>query len=163
MRHLKFKKGVYGGRGLYVLCLLLAFSLVLTVGCQKKPGEEQNKAAEKAAEVKDKATEKAAEVKDKATEKATEVKNRADEKAAEVKVKADEKAADVKAKVAGWDVCKGCHKDGDKPGPSRATLMKKYKTADEFIKAAKSSKNSMMNNFKKDDQLKAAATDLGLK
>ena len=41
--------------------------------------------------------------------------------------------------------------------------MKKYKTADEFIKAAKSSKNSMMNNFKKDDQLKAAATDLGLK
>ena len=163
MSNLKFKKGVYGGRGLYVLCLLLAFSLVLTVGCQKKPGEEQNKAAEKAAEVKDKASEKAAEVKDKATEKATEVKNRADEKAAEVKVKADEKAADVKAKVAGWDVCKGCHKDGDKPGPSRATLMKRYKTADEFIKAAKASKNSMMNNFKKDDQIKAAATDLGLK
>jgi hypothetical protein len=154
MKHLKFKKGVYVRRRLWtlVLCLLLAFLLVLTVGCQKKPGEEQNKAAEKAAEVKDKAT-----------EKATEVKNRADEKATEVKNRADEKAAKVKAKVAGWDACKGCHKEGDKPGPSRATLLKKFKTADEFIKAAKASRNSMMNNFKKDDQLKAAATDLGLK
>jgi hypothetical protein len=143
MRHLKFKKGVYVSRKLLtlLLCLLLALSLVLTVGCQKKPGEEQNKAAEKAAEVKDKATEKATEVKDKATEK----------------------AAEVKAKVAGWDTCKGCHKDGDKPGPSKATLLKKFKTADEFINAAKASKNSMMNSFKKDDQLKAAATDLGLK
>lgn len=143
MRHLKFKKGGYVSRKLLtlVLCLLLALSLVLTVGCQKKPGEEQNKAAEKAAEVKDKATEKATEVKDKATEK----------------------AAEVKAKVAGWDACKGCHKDGDKPGPSKATLLKKFKTADEFINAAKASKNSMMNSFKKDDQLKAAATDLGLK
>ena len=165
MRHLKFKKGGYVSRKLLtlVLCLLLALSLVLTVGCQKKPGEEQNKAAEKAAEVKDKAAEKAAEVKDKATEKATEVQNRADEKAAEINAKATEKAAEVKAKVAGWDACKGCHKDGDKPGPSKATLLKKFKTADEFITAAKASKNSMMNSFKKDDQLKAAATDLGLK
>ena len=154
MRHLKFKKGVYVSRKLLtlLLCLLLALSLVLTVGCQKKPGEEQNKAAEKAAEVKDKAT-----------EKATAVQNRADEKAAEINAKAAEKAAEVKAKVAGWDACKGCHKDGDKPGPSKATLLKKFKTADEFIKAAKASKNSMMNSFKKDDQLKAAATDLGLK
>ena len=154
MRHLKFKKGGYVSRKLLtlVLCLLLALSLVLTVGCQKKPGEEQNKAAEKAAEVKDKAT-----------EKATEVQNRADEKAAEINTKATEKAAEVKAKVAGWDTCKGCHKDGDKPGPSKATLLKKFKTADEFINAAKASKNSMMNSFKKDDQLKAAATDLGLK
>lgn len=154
MRHLKFKKGVYVSRKLLVLvlCPLLALSLVLTVGCQKKPGEEQNKAAEKAAEVKDKAT-----------EKATEVRNRADEKAAEINAKADEKAAEVKAKVAGWDACKGCHKDGDKPAPSKVTLLKKFKTADEFIKAAKASKNSMMNSFKKDDQLKAAASDLGLK
>ena len=154
MRHLKFKKGGYVSRKLLtlVLCLLLALSLVLTVGCQKKPGEEQNKAAEKAAEVKDKAT-----------EKATAVQNRADEKAAEINAKATEKAAEVKAKVAGWDACKGCHKDSDKPGPSKATLLKKFKTADEFINAAKASKNSMMNSFKKDDQLKAAATDLGLK
>ena len=154
MKHLIFKKSVYIRRRLWtvVLCLLLTFSLVLTIGCQKKPGEEQNKAAEKATEVKDKAT-----------EKATEVKDRADEKAAEVKAKADEKASEVKAKVTGWDSCKGCHKDGDKPGPSKATLLKKFKTADDFIKAAKESKNTMMNNFKKDDLLKAAAKDLGLK
>lgn len=65
--------------------------------------------------------------------------------------------------AAGWDSCKGCHKDGDKPGPSTATLLKKFKTAEALIKAAKESKNPMMNNFKKDDQLKAAAKDLGLK
>jgi hypothetical protein len=72
-------------------------------------------------------------------------------------------ASEVKAKVAGWDSCKGCHRDGDKPASSKATLLKKFKTADDFIKAAKESNNSMMNNFKKDDQLKAAAKDLGLK
>ena len=132
MKHLTFKKSGCFRRRLWTmfLCLLLAFSLVLTIGCQNKPGKEQNKAAEKAAEVKDKAV---------------------------------EKASEVKAKVTGWDSCKGCHKDGDKPGPSKATLLKKFKTAADFIKAAKESKNSMMNNFKKDGQLKAAATDLGLK
>jgi hypothetical protein len=65
--------------------------------------------------------------------------------------------------AAGWDSCKGCHKEGDKPGPSKDTLLKKFKTADAFVKAAKESKSPMMNNFKKDDQLKAAAKDLGLK
>lgn len=65
--------------------------------------------------------------------------------------------------AAGWDSCKGCHKEGDKPGPSKETLLMKFKTADDFIKAAKESKSPMMNSFKKDDQLKAAATDLGLK
>jgi hypothetical protein len=65
--------------------------------------------------------------------------------------------------AAGWDSCKGCHKDGDKPAPSQATLLKKFKTADDFVKAAKEAKSPMMNNFKKDDQLKAAAKDLGLK
>ncbi len=65
--------------------------------------------------------------------------------------------------AAGWDSCKGCHKDGDKPAPSKTTLLKKFKTADDFIKAAKTAKSPMMNNFKKDDQLKAAASDLGLK
>jgi len=65
--------------------------------------------------------------------------------------------------AAGWDSCKGCHKDGDKPGPSKETLLKKYKTANDFIKAAKDSKSPMMNNFKKDDQLKEAVKDLGLK
>jgi hypothetical protein len=176
MRGLMFKKGVYVGRRFWtvVLCLLLAFSLALTMGCQKKPGEEQNKAVEKAAEVKDKAVEKVVEVKDKAVEKTTEIKDKAVEKAGEVKAKAVEKtsevkakatemASEVKAKVAGWDSCKGCHRDGDKPATSRATLLKKFKTADDFIKAAKESNNTMMNNFKKDDQLKAAAKELGLK
>jgi len=65
--------------------------------------------------------------------------------------------------AAGWDSCKGCHKDGDKPAPSKATLLKKFKTTNDFIKAAKKSKNSMMKSFKKDDQLTAAAKDLGLK
>ena len=65
--------------------------------------------------------------------------------------------------AAGWDSCKGCHKDGDKPAPSQATLLKKFTTADAFVKAAKDSKSPMMNNFKKDDQLTAVAKELGLK
>ena len=65
--------------------------------------------------------------------------------------------------AAEWDSCKGCHKEGNKPAPSKETLLKKFKTADALIKAAKASKSPMMNSFKKDDQLKAAAMDLGLK
>ena len=145
-----------------VLSLALGLSFALTIGCQKKPGEEQNKAAEKAAEVKNTADEKAAEVKNTADEKATAVKDRADEKAAEVNAKADEKAAEVNAN-AGWDSCKGCHTDEGKPAPSKTDLLKKFKTEKEFIAAAKKSKNPMMNNFKKDDLLKPAAKDLGLK
>lgn len=67
------------------------------------------------------------------------------------------------ASAAGWDSCKGCHKDSGKPAPSKATLLGKYKTADAFIKAAKAAKSPMMNSFKKDEQLQAAAKDLGLK
>lgn len=145
-----------------ILSLALGFSLALTMGCQKKPGEEQNKAAEKAAEVRNTADEKAAEVRNTADEKATEVRNRADEKAAEVQAKADEKAAEVNAKVAGWDSCKGCHTDDGKPAPSKATLLMKFKTEKELIAAAKRSKHPMMNNFKKDDLLRRAAKDLGL-
>jgi hypothetical protein len=63
----------------------------------------------------------------------------------------------------GWDTCTSCHKEGDKPAPSKATLLKKFKTADDFIKAAKEEKNPMMNSVKDDDRLKAAAKDLGLK
>jgi len=65
--------------------------------------------------------------------------------------------------AAGWDSCKGCHKDGDKPAPSKATLLKKFKNADAFIKSAKDSKSPMMNSFKTDDKLTAAAKDLELK
>jgi hypothetical protein len=67
------------------------------------------------------------------------------------------------ALAAGWDSCKGCHTDAGKPAPSKADLLKKFKTEKELIAAAKASKNPMMNNFKKDDMLKAAAKDLGLK
>ncbi len=146
-----------------VLSLALVLSLVLTIGCQKKPGEEQNKAAEKASEVKNTANEKAAEVKNTADEKATEVKDRAAEKAEETKEKAAEKAGEMKEKSAGWDSCKGCHTDSGKPAPSKAELLKRFKTEKELIAAAKRSKNPMMSNMKKDDLLKPAAKDLGLK
>ena len=146
-----------------VLSLALGLSLAFTIGCQKKPGEEQNKAAEKAAEVKNTADEKAAEVKNTADEKATEVKDRAAEKAEETKEKAAEKAGEMKEKSAGWDSCKGCHTDEGKPAPSKAELLKRFKTEKELIAAAKRSKNPMMSNFKKDDLLKPAAKDLGLK
>ena len=43
------------------------------------------------------------------------------------------------------------------------TLLKKFKTSGELIKAARASKNPMMNSFKNDEILKAAAKDLGLK
>lgn len=85
------------------------------------------------------------------------------EKATEVKNRADEKATEVNAKVAGWDSCKGCHTDSGKPALSKADLLKKFKTEKELIAAAKASKDPMMNKFKKDDLLKAAAKDLGLK
>jgi hypothetical protein len=157
-----------------VLSLALGLSFALTIGCQKKPGEEQNKADEKAAEVKNTAEEKATEVKNQAEEKAagvkntadekaTEVKNRAAEKAAEVNAKAVEKAAEVNAKVAGWDSCKGCHTDEGKPASSKTELLKRFKTEKELIAAAKRSKNPMMSKFKKDHLLKPAAKDLGLK
>ena len=67
------------------------------------------------------------------------------------------------ASATGWDTCKGCHTDAGKPAPSKADLLKKFKTEKELIAAAKAAKNPMMNNFKKDDVLKAAAKDLGLK
>ena len=138
-----------------VLSLTLALSLALTMGCKK--------AEEKAGEMKETATEKAGELKEKAAERAGEVKEQAAEKAAELKEQAAEKAGELKGKAAGWDKCKGCHTDAGKPAPSKADLLKKFKTEKELIAAAKSSKNPMMNNFKKDDLLKPAAEDLGLK
>lgn len=127
-----------------VLSLALAFSLALTMGCEK-------------------AKEKAEEMKEKATEKAGEMKEKAVETAGELKEKAAEKAGEMKEKTAGWDSCKGCHTDAGKPAPSKADLLKKYKTEKELMAAAKASKNPMMGNFKKDDMLRAAAKDLGLK
>ena len=69
----------------------------------------------------------------------------------------------VSVSYAGWDSCKGCHTDSGKPGPSKATMLKKFKTVDELVKAAKDSKNPMMDNFKNETLLKAAAKDMGLK
>lgn len=60
--------------------------------------------------------------------------------------------------------CALCHKPGDKPAPSKETLLKKFKTADEFIKAAKASTNPMMKAVQGDEELlKKAAKDIGLK
>ena len=73
-----------------------------------------------------------------------------------VQLQAIEKPSEVNAEVAGWDSCKGCHTDSGKPAPSKADLLKKFKTEKELIAAAKRSKNPMMSKFKKDDLLKAA-------
>ena len=60
-----------------------------------------------------------------------------------------------------WDKCKVCHSGS--VAPDEQTLKKRYKTADEFMKAAKESSNPMMNNYKGDADLKEAAIYLGLK
>jgi len=60
--------------------------------------------------------------------------------------------------------CSMCHKPGDKPAKSKDSLLAKFKTADELIKAAKASTNPMMKAVQgNDDLLKKAASDLGLK
>lgn len=62
----------------------------------------------------------------------------------------------------GFDKCAGCH--NGKVSPDKAALTAKFKTAADFIKAGKESKNPMMNAVKGNEaDLKAAATDLGLK
>ncbi len=60
-----------------------------------------------------------------------------------------------------WDKCKVCHNGST--APEEQTLKKRYKTADEFMKAAKESPNPMMNNYKGEADLKEAAQYLGLK
>jgi hypothetical protein len=60
-----------------------------------------------------------------------------------------------------WDKCKVCHNGST--APEEQTLKKRYKTADEFMKAAKESPNPMMNNYKGDADLKEAAKYLDLK
>lgn len=60
-----------------------------------------------------------------------------------------------------WETkCSLCHQETGKPAPSKGTLLGKYKTADEFIKAAKAAQNPMMNVFKKDELLKSAVEQL---
>lgn len=69
----------------------------------------------------------------------------------------------VSVSYAGWDTCKGCHTDSGKPGSSKAAMLKKFKTSEDLVKAAKESKDPMMANFKNETILKAAAKDIGLK
>lgn len=64
---------------------------------------------------------------------------------------------------AGWDSCKGCHTDSGKPGPSKASMLKKFKSADELVKAAMASTNPMMQGMKNETVLKAAAKEMGFK
>ncbi|MFQ3573460.1 MAG: hypothetical protein SNJ53_02375 [Thermodesulfovibrionales bacterium] len=64
---------------------------------------------------------------------------------------------------AGWDSCKGCHTDAGKPAPSKAEFQKKFKSIEDLVKAAMASKNPMMQNFKNETLLRAAAKDIGLK
>ena len=61
-----------------------------------------------------------------------------------------------------WDTkCIMCHKDGNTmKAPTKAAMLEKHKTADAFIKAAKTNKSPMMKNFQKDDILNKAAKDL---
>jgi hypothetical protein len=64
---------------------------------------------------------------------------------------------------ASWDTCKGCHTDSGKPGPSKAALLKKFKTSDDLVQAAMASTNPMMQSMKNETVLRAAAKDMGLK
>ena len=60
-----------------------------------------------------------------------------------------------------WDKCRICH--NGTMAPDEKTLKQRYKTADEFMKAARKASNPMMNNYKGDADLKEAAKYLGLK
>ena len=61
-----------------------------------------------------------------------------------------------------WDTkCVGCHKDGNAmKAPTKDQMLKKHKTADDFVKAAMASKSPMMKASQKEDVLKEAAKDL---
>lgn len=63
--------------------------------------------------------------------------------------------------------CAVCHKTDGKKGMSKMSrdeLLKKYKTADEFIKGAKDTKNPLMKTAQGDEKiLKDVAEELGLK
>lgn len=63
---------------------------------------------------------------------------------------------------AGWNACLACHNGTMAPGKEK--LLEKYKTADNFVKAAKETQNPMMKSIQKDEaSLKNAAKEIGLK
>ncbi|MEO5357800.1 MAG: hypothetical protein H7844_10940 [Nitrospirae bacterium YQR-1] len=65
--------------------------------------------------------------------------------------------------MAGYeDKCAKCH--NGKTAGDKAKMLEKFKTADDFVKAAQASASPMMKSFKdKADELKAAAAEMGLK
>ncbi|RMD58583.1 MAG: hypothetical protein D6828_02610 [Nitrospirae bacterium] len=65
-----------------------------------------------------------------------------------------------------WNRCKTCHQDDGVPAPGREALKKKFKTAAEFVKAAKNAKSPLMSPIKlskNDEILYRVALELGLK
>ncbi|UCE78722.1 MAG: hypothetical protein JSV13_09485 [Nitrospiraceae bacterium] len=60
-----------------------------------------------------------------------------------------------------WETkCLMCHKEGNTmKAPTKAAMLEKHKTGDDFMKAAKASKNPMMK-MQKDDVLNAATKEL---
>lgn len=60
-----------------------------------------------------------------------------------------------------WETkCLMCHKEGNSmKAPTKAAMLEKLKTGDDFIKAAKASKNPLMKT-QKDDVLQEAAKEL---
>ncbi len=70
--------------------------------------------------------------------------------------------AGLHAYAASWDQCKGCH-DGVF-APDANAFKQKYKTADDFIRAAKESNEPLMKRYKNNGELlREAAKDIGLK
>lgn len=64
--------------------------------------------------------------------------------------------------TAQWSGCIGCH--NGTVAPAKDTLKDKFKTAEEFVKAALSSDNSMMEQIRENEEaIIAAAADIGLK
>lgn len=65
-----------------------------------------------------------------------------------------------------WNRCKTCHQDDGVPAPGREELKKKFKTAAEFVKAAKNTQSPLMSPIKlakNDEILYAVAIELGFK
>jgi mono/diheme cytochrome c family protein len=57
--------------------------------------------------------------------------------------------------------CIACHNAAGKPALSRDAMIKKFKTADAFIKASKENTNPMMNAVKNDpDSINKSAAEL---
>lgn len=63
---------------------------------------------------------------------------------------------------ASWDQCKGCH-DGAF-APDAKAFKQRYKTVEDFVRAAKESDEPLMKRYKNNEEiLREAAKDIGLK